>query len=157
MHERSPRHKNRAIAGILALLTILPFGPTSGQTNHTFVTLRVKHDGKTIPPPGQVTLIFNGRSLGVPLRRGQFEVPHAALRAKQVRLLATVGGERIHISGIYGSAFQQDEWTLVLADHQYDTDNQWAVPKGTSVRSSCILVFESKSAEGTSLFEPHCR
>ncbi len=149
--------KRKAIIIGLAVLALLPALFTSAQGKHIFVTLRVKYNGRVIPSPEQVTLVFRGHPLTLHLEEGRFDVPPAVLKTKEVQLLTRIGNEQIHISGIYGSEFQQDGWTLILADKQYDADNQWVVPKGASVRSSCILVFESKSSEGTEIFEPHCR
>ena len=140
-----------------AIFLSLLLAPTPAQTTHVFVTLRVKHNGAALSSPKRVTLAFGKQRLALALKAGRFEVPLAVVRQKEVRLLAQIGDERIKISGIPGSAFQQDDWTLILADRHYDADNQWVVPKDATVRSSCILLFESKSAEGTALFDPHCR
>lgn len=141
----------------MAILMTLPFVLASGQTKHLFVTLHVKHDGKTIPSPERVTLAFGPRSLTLHRWGGRFEVPSSVLEVKNIHLLTTIGDEQIRVSGIDGNEFRQDEWTLLLADRQYDDDNQWVVPKSVPVRSSCIVLFESEVSEGTALFEPHCR
>lgn len=151
------RPKKKPLVVGLAVLVLMPVLFMSAQGKRVFVTLHVKYNGTMIPSPEQVTLILRGQQLTLHLEHGRFGVPPALLKAKGVQLLTQIGNEQIHISGIYGSKFQQGEWTLLLADGQYDADNQWVVPKGASVRSSCILVFESKSAEGTAIFEPHCR
>jgi len=147
---------NFLLAGLTVVLSLF-FPLTSAQTSNLSVRLRVKHNGALVSSPKKVTLIFGKESLTLPLKTGQFEVPTRIVSQKEVRLLTKVGNERISISGIAGNAFHQDEWTLLLADREYDSDNRWVVPKGASVRSSCILSFESKSAEGTALFAPHCR
>lgn len=141
----------------LVVMQLLPLTLTYGQPNHSFIALHVKHDGKNLPSPEKVTLIFEGQSLTLPVRAGRFEVPPAALRATKLSLLTRLNHERLTISGISASELRQADWTLILADQQYDADNQWVVPKGASVRSSCIVIFESKSTEGTALFEPNCR
>jgi len=149
--------KRKLLTSGLAIPLLLPLVFTVGQARRIFVTLHVKRDGNSKPSPERVTLMFDGQSVALPLHGGRFEVPWAALGTKNIRLVMKLGDEEIRISGIYGSEFRQDDWTLILADRQYDADNQWVVPKGASVRSSCILVFQSKSTEGTALFAPHCR
>lgn len=149
--------KIRLLVVGVTVLSLLPFPYATGQTKRSYVTLSVKHNGALLPSPKRVMLVFDSHSLSLTLQRGRFEVPRAALTKKNIHLLARVGDEQIRISGIYGSALRQDQWTLILADQTYDADNQWIVPKGASVRSSCILTFESSTAEGTLLFQPHCR
>lgn len=151
------RQIKASVIALSSLLLSMPPRSAGRQPKHLSVTLHVKYNGKRISPPERVTLIFHRRSVNLSLRGSRFDVPSGIFETKGIAMVTRIGDEEIKISGIYGNQFRQDDWTLILADREYDTDNQWVVPKGASVQSSCILTFQSDTAEGTALFEPHCR
>jgi len=122
------------------------------------VKLTVKHDGKDEPPPDQVTISFDSHSAQLPVRDGSFEVPPEFVKADEVTFAAEVGGDHIRITNLRGTMFSMEDWTLVLAERRFDEDHRWVIPKGTDVRSSCILEFESQDADpGIEVFDPNCR
>lgn len=136
---------------------LLPLGFAFTQVKPRVISLHVTHNGKAIRPPQKITFLFKRVSVTLPVKGGRFEVPPAARQSKAVRLSARIGDERLSIPGIDGEKFRQENWTIILADNNYGSDDQWVVPKGASVRLSCILMFDSRSSEATALFAPHCR
>jgi hypothetical protein len=142
------------VVGTLLLLLL----PSIAQEGPMVVKLTVKHDGQEKPAPGHVTLSFDKHSVQVPVRDGKFEVPSEAAGAHRVTFVADVGDDHIQISKLSGKVLAMENWTLLLAERRYDDDHQWAVPKGTNIPASCMLVFDSVHADpGTVVFDPHCR
>jgi hypothetical protein len=149
--------KKLTIFGAMGIL-LLSSLPSAAQQRSTTVHLRVMHDGHERPAPDHITLSFGDHSLRIPIREGKFEIPPEFVVAHKVTLATDVDGDRIRLSSITGEDFTQEDWTLLLADRAYDGDYQWAVPKGTNVRASCMMVFDSVHSDpGRVLIEQHCR
>jgi hypothetical protein len=145
-------------AWVAAALLLLLAWPLSAQDTPVIVGLTVKHNGKIVSPPGQVTLSFEGHSVQLPVKGGRFEVPTQVIHAEKVTFSFDMNGDRIRIADIEGWRFTSEDWTLLLADRRYDKDYQWFVPKGAELKSSCILDYESvKTDPGILMFDPHCR
>jgi len=143
--------------GVVGLLLLLSL-PAATQEGPLVVKLTVKHDGKEKPPPDQVTLSFDSHSAQLPVRDGKFKVPAEFAKAHEVTFAADLGGDHIQITNVSAKLFSNEDWTLVLADRRYGDEYRWVAPKGTHIRSSCILVFESKGKDpATAMLDPHCR
>jgi hypothetical protein len=122
------------------------------------VKLTVKHDGKEEPAPDHVTLGFDKHSVQVPVRNGKFEVPAEAAGAQMFMFVADVGDNHIRISRLSSKDLAMERWTLIMAERRYDDDYQWAVPKGTNIPASCMLVLDSPHVDpGIVVFDAHCR
>ena len=132
--------------------------PIAAQEGPMLVKLTVKHDGQEKPAPNQITLSFNNHSVQIPVRDGRFEVPSEITSAQRVTFAADVDGDQIRISKLSAKVFSLENWTLLLAERRYPDDYHWAVPKGTDIPASCMLVFDSVHADpGTVVLDPHCR
>ncbi len=135
----------------------VPEGP-AGPEGPTLVKLTVKRDGREKPAPNQITLSFNNHAVQMPVRDGKFEVPPEITGALRVTFAADVDGDQIRISELPAKLFSLESWTLLLAERNYPDDYRWAVPKGTDIPASCILVVDSVHADpGTVVLDPHCR
>jgi hypothetical protein len=67
---------------------------------------------------------------------------------------ADIGADHVRTSlPVY--AFRVYGWSLLLAGRSYGDD--WPVPKGAVVRTSCIMAFGPHEGDGTYMFAPHCR
>jgi hypothetical protein len=144
----------------LGVLGGLLLSPLQSVTPHkpTIVNLKVLHDGRKCPTPGLIKVSFDGRSIQLPVRKGKFEVPPELVAAKSITLEIDTEESHLRLTHVSGKDFAQEDWTIVLAERVYDDDYMWAVPKGTKVRSTCMLVFESVHTDpGRVLFEQHCR
>jgi hypothetical protein len=142
------------VFGVLLLLLL----PSIAQEGPMVVKLTVKHDGQEKPAPDHVTLSFDKHSVQVSVREGKFEVPTEATGAHRITFATDVGDDHIRVSKLSGKVLAMENWTLLLAERRYDDDHQWAVPKGTNIPASCMLVFDSVHADpGTVVFDPHCR
>jgi hypothetical protein len=149
--------KNLTRFGAMGML-LLSLVQSAGQQGPTIVNLTVIHNGRKRPAPAEIRASFGAHSLRIPLRDGRFEVPPELTAAPRVTLDTYAEGDHIRITHITGTDFTQEDWTLVLADRAYDDEYQWAVPKGASVRASCMLAFESVHTDpGRVLYERHCR
>jgi hypothetical protein len=138
----------------MLLSLLLPLAVSGGPL---VVKLTVKHDGKEVPSPAQITLTFNGRSAVVPVQSGKFEVPPGALEARRVTFTADVGDDRIRIY-VSGEKLTMEDWTLSVTERHYEDKYQWLIPKGSKIPASCILAFESIRVDpGVVTFAPHCR
>ncbi len=147
------RSKRRALKLLLAFLIV---SSACAQESPAFVKLTAKHNEEARPVPDVIVLGFEGYSRKLSVKDGRFEVPPDLLRVKgEVTFLAHLDGEQIQ-TGVYSSKFTEDSWTLVLEDKRFSHEFQ-PIPRGAKVRSSYIIVFESETAEGTVLFDPHCR
>lgn len=121
------------------------------------VKFDIELNGQTVPPPPEVALTFDGRSLNLPIQNGQFTVPLDVVHAKSVLFSLALPREEISTT-VDGGDFAYENWNLYLADHSFAGDFQHALPKGAKVRSSCFLTFDSMYAEaGSSKFDPQCR
>lgn len=120
-----------------------------------FVQLIVKHNGKIVPPPHEVTLTFVGQAVTVPVHEGRFEVPPGVQESKSVTLTAIVGQDQIRIEDIHGSAFI-DKWTLVLEDRRFSDEYRY-LAREVKARSSCVLVLETRKSCGTVQVSEFCR
>jgi len=141
---------------VLGALLLVSNGSLVAQNGPGVVNLAVKVNGKAEKPPDAVTLSYDGHSLKLPIRDGHFDVPSEVLTKQKVTLSTKVGADKIRITDIHGGKFTNEDWTLILEDHRFGVEYQ-PIPKGAKVWSSCVVVFESKTAEGTVLFDPHCR
>ena len=121
------------------------------------VKLTVRHDGLERAAPEQITLTFDKHSVQIPLRDGTFEVPPQAAGARKISFAARVGDDQILIPDLSGTKLTQENWTLLLAERDYDEGYQWAVPKGSDIPATCILVFDSARDRATFVFYSHCR
>jgi hypothetical protein len=139
-----------------AFLTLLFSVVLGAQNLPTFIDFTIMLNGEKQASPCTVTLTFEGRSVKIIVRNGRLEIPAEVLVKDKITFSATVGGDQIRISDIPGAKFENEKWTLVLEDHRFPVEFQ-PMPEGAKVRSSCAVVFESKSNEGTVLLDPHCR
>jgi hypothetical protein len=128
----------------------------AGQSGPAVVNLTVKVNGKEEKLPDAVMVSYDGHSLRLPIQDGHFEVPPEVLRKEKVTFWMTVGADKIRIVDVHGGKFGNEKWTLILEDHRFGAEFQ-PMLKGAKVRSSCVVVFESKTAEGTALIDSHCR
>jgi len=146
--------KKIGVVGALLLLSL----PAATQQGPLVVRLTVRHDGKEKPPPDQITISFDGHSAQIPVRDGKFKVPPEFTKANEVIFATDIGGDHILVTNLSGKLFSQEDWTLLLAERRYEQEHQSVIPKGTDIRSSCILVFESQHGDaGAAVFSPHCR
>ena len=120
------------------------------------VNLLIKHNGKAVSLPAQVTLTWGGHMLQVPLQNGHFVVPAEVTRATSVDFLVTAGKDQMKIEDIHGSKFSFEYWTLIIEDHQFK-GYEYIVPKDANTQSTCVLRFDSKTSEGVLMANPHCR
>ena len=141
---------------ILAAFLLLSSGSLIGQNGLVVVSLTVKLNGKVERLPDAVTLSYDSHSVQVPIRNGHFDIPSEVLTKEKVTFSTTVGTDKIRVTDIYGGKFGSENWTLILEDRRFDVEFL-PMPKGAKVRSSCVLVFESKAGERTILFDSHCR
>jgi len=126
---------------LLAIIMVLSVQTAARQGAHT-TTLKVKHNRVEVPAPDQITLSSADSSVTVPVRGGKFEVPGEFVGAKNVTLSALVDGDQIRITGLNEKHFAEENWTLLLADKRRDYDENYrsGIPKGATIRSSCLLV-----------------
>jgi hypothetical protein len=107
-------------------------------------------------PPESLKLTYEDNFIDIPIQKGQFAVPPDVFRINDVTLEIVVGQDLIRISGINGNKFLASDWTLVLEDRQFSKEFR-PLPKEAKARSSCVLVFESATGDGTVLFSSSCR
>jgi hypothetical protein len=140
------------------LLLLLSCLPLRAQDKPAVVKLTVKHDGQKKPAPASVTLRFGNHSVEVAVREDKFEVPPDIVKAEKVTFAADVEGDHIEIPGIAGGFFTWEAWTLLLAERRYDRSTQTGIPKGSNIRLSCVLMFDSAQADpGQARFVTPCR
>ena len=143
------------ITVLIALALCLP----AVQNSAYFVNLDLNMNGKTVPPPPRVTLTLGKHSMPVPVINGRFEVPQEIALANQiadVSFFALIGGEQIRFS-VDAAVLRHENWSLRLADGQFEDQYQSLIHKGEASRSVCVLVFSGKGTEASVLVAPHCR
>lgn len=130
-----------------------------GQEKPMVIKLEIKSNGRVQPTPSYVTFSIGSTLIRLPLKDGRFEIP-PKLHPTTAPLTFLVKSKHdlVRISNLSRNEFQYEDWTLLLADSKYDSDNQWVVPRGASIKTSCILVLESGHIDpGSAMFVPHCR
>ncbi len=142
---------------VIGLLLFLVLASTAQQKPANFVNLTVMHDGQEKSSPDQITVTFDNHSIQIPVQEGKFEVPPEVANSKEVTLSIDIEHDHIQVPGIPGIAFERESWKLLLAERSYSVDFQWAVPNGTRIHNSCVLVVDSKHANGWVMTVPKCR
>ena len=143
------------LVAILLLTAALP----ATQPAPLFVNLKVSKDGKTVPPPPNITLTFAGHSTRTAILNGRFGVPQEivlAARTDLVEFSANFGTDHVGTS-IMAGGFTREYWSLLLTDRHFEDQYQSMIPKGEDPRSVCVFVFAGKTSESTSMVSPHCR
>jgi hypothetical protein len=149
------RYRRRAIsviAGIAALVSTAAADPASRR-----VKLAILHDGRSVSPPGDLTITFDGKTIEVPIVDGALAVPADAASAGRADVAMKLGGEDIRIPALHTTMFQLSEWTLMLADKRYDEGYQSEMLPGVEVRRTCIVRYDSPDAEPTVSIVDKCR
>ncbi|MDM7994931.1 MAG: hypothetical protein QUT30_04495, partial [Acidobacteriota bacterium] len=129
------------------LIWIIPLAAEEKSLN---IALKIVQDGADKQPPDNITIAFDGRSIQLPVRNGVFKAPLNIDHARAIAFKATLGKEQITIAGIAASVFQMEPWTIFLAERSYGANLQYAIPSGTDIRASCVLVFDSQHSGGWS-------
>lgn len=146
------------LAKIVITLTLSMFISLTAQEGTMTVKLIVKRNGHVIHAPANVVFSFNQHTFNVVVRDGGLKIPPQLANAERFTFNANIGADQIHILDLSGKKFEQENWTLLLADEQYDENFQWVIPKGANIHSSCILAFDSLHSEpGTAVFVENCR
>lgn len=145
------------LIGVLS--TCLTLCVCSGaQEKPTEITLTVKHNGKTVPNPDHILVSFGDQAQTLAVRNGKLRVPAEISHAKTWSLMARIKRDQIEVRNLSRSALEYDDWTLHIADRHYEGDYSSHVPKGTDVRSTCIVVLNSEHIDpGLVIFQTHCR
>jgi hypothetical protein len=144
-----------AAAGTL----LLPFLQVPApQPSPASVHLSVIHSGRQRPAPAEITASFDGRSVRIPLRDGEFQVPPEVVAAESVTVETDVENSHIRLTGVHGWAFTCEHWTLRLAERANPDWYFWRGPKRADIPSTCMLGFDSIRLEPPrGLFREHCR
>jgi hypothetical protein len=140
------------VLGVFLLLHVRGF---AGQESYE-VPLSVVHNGRPSSLPFKVVVKNRGRSITVPVKAGHILVPVEMATGPALTIQARIGHDIIRIPGIPVSALGSS-WKIVLADESFGEDYENALPKGTNVRSACLIVFEPKRGDGTVLGVSNCR
>lgn len=120
------------------------------------VGLVVRQNGRRVPAPAAITLTANGESERIPVTNGRFEFPSMFSAARQITLSARMNGELVRFT-IGRKQYLDSSWTILLADKNFGEDYDWAVPKGTYIPKSCILLFQPPNGDGTFSVVRNCR
>lgn len=121
------------------------------------IRLSIKYNDQSVPTPSHVTFGSAGHTASAEVQDGKFDIPPEIFRAKTWCLVAVIEESQIELCGLSQSEFAYENWTLYLADRRYK-DHAYAVPKGTKIRSSCMLVLESERIDpGQVIVQTHCR
>ena len=139
-----------------ALGAFLLLGGTGRAQKKTHdVRLSVVLNGQPARPPAKL-LVSNGtRSMTLPARAGHIIVP-AEMATGSLTIQARIGPDLIKVSGMPPYALESS-WTIILADESFGEDYDYIIPKGTDVRSMCIVEFEPEDAEGIGMSVANCR
>jgi hypothetical protein len=140
--------------GTLLLLSLVALH-TPQQAN--VIRLTVEKNGHRAPAPTSVALIFNGRSLSIPVDNGTFRVPPEVFAADKVTVLVDIAPDHVRVPDLWTVRFTEEHWTIKLADRSFGKEYETIVPRTAVVASSCILEFESYGTLGTGSFVPDCR
>jgi hypothetical protein len=149
--------RNKILALSLGTLLLPVVLPLAAQEVAVSVALKIRHNGKSEPPPSQVTFEFDGRSEQLPVRNATLQLPPEVLAAKSVSISFKLQKEQLFISGLMLSKFAGGDWSVLLEDKSYGDDYKWAIRKRAKMHSSCIILFEPTDAEGTFVFVERCR
>jgi len=139
----------------LVLCVLLPMKSFAQQRAHE-VPFRVVNNGEPTRPPVNV-IVRNGiRSITLPIEASHIVIPADFATGTTLTIEARVGQDLIKIPGIPLSALESS-WTNILADKSFGDDYRNALPKGTNVRSACLVVFDPVDGDGTVLGVSKCR
>ncbi len=149
------RIKAKAVLAIHAIWAVGALAPAL-QPAGIHINLRVKRNGKVVPPPKEIRLSFAGREPAIPVVGGSFEAPPDVLRSGEISIFFRIGRARLHTS-VSHAQFTETDWVIKLADKAFEPQYQMNVRPGAAAKSACVIEFSSPDSEGTSLFDPHCR
>jgi hypothetical protein len=127
------------------------------QSENALITLKAKRGGPIPIGPSRLIIGADADALRFETSTGKFSVPRTTTSGKKLTLLTSVNGKRLYIPDISDVMLDYPTWTVLLANKTYGVDYQWAVPKGSDVKSSCIVTFESPTEEGRFMFVSGCR
>jgi len=147
----------QAALGLVSALLLVPLA-TAAQKKPIEIRFTVKHNGKTVANPDHATVTYGNHVEKVAVRTGKLEVPAEISQAKSWDLAAVIEGDRIEVKNLSQADLAYEDWTLHVADRHYQADYSSYVPKGASVRSTCILVLNSEHVDpGLVIFQTRCR
>jgi len=97
------------------------------------------------------------QSVPLPVKDWLLLVPETMANGSDIELQARIGQNQIDIPGIPKWALDQS-WRIILADQRkFGEYGMFEVPKGSNVRSSCLIEFEPLDGDGMDMAVSNCR
>ena len=128
------------------------------QQNLREIRLTIKYNGRVVPNPTNITLTSDGHVVQVRVQNDKFTIPIEISQAKVWNFTAAVRNSRIQLHNLSQREMAYEDWTLLLADRRYTGTHSSEFPKGADVRSSCVLILESRHIDpGLVISQTHCR
>jgi hypothetical protein len=121
------------------------------------VHFTVNRNGRTVAGPSRLALVADGKRIDVSIERDEFAVPSGLVQSQDVDLFLEIAGEVIKIPALTGAKFKANDWTLFLADRQYDYGYQQEFGGDTDVSKTCILKFDGPNVQATNCVVEQCR
>ena len=148
------RPRKFGLSGALLLVSVC----STAQEKPAEIKLTIKLNDQTVPDPYHISFSAGGYVANVTVTNGRFRAPAEISRAKTWCFTAIIPRNKIQIVDLSQIDFAYENWTLYMADRRYKGNYASAVPKGTEIRSSCMLVLESVHVDpGATIFQTHCR
>jgi hypothetical protein len=116
-------------------------------------SIHVRLNGKLVTGPETVTFRTEQNESTASREGGCFRVPPELLTEKNVDVLFTVPGNKIHLVAI-SPAFFTDSWDVDLADKKFGRNV--GLPKHARVREACAIVFHGGEPENAGV-QTGCR
>src|SRR4051812_34694651 len=123
----------RRVAGLALAGFLLPIY-SAAQDKPTEVTLTVKYNAQTVASPDNILLRSSDYTRTVAVTKGRFAVPWEISHANRFRFSVDVVGGHIEMVNLPASAFQYEDWSLLLADRRYPEDYASSVSRGADIR-----------------------
>jgi hypothetical protein len=149
------RAKKLSLSVIFLFLALLP---AQAQDQPVPIKLAIKRNGKSKPIPAVFKLRIDTTSADLLVQGDQLLVPVVFARAENFTLFTILNHEEIRIENLSARELKFPNWTILLADHQYDDPYRASVPNGADIRSSCLLSLTSADNDQPNIiFVPYCR